>query len=215
MPTLWQAAAASMPASLLPALLLAAVGVLGAIPPVERWNERVSIFLQGPDEQPLTVLGDITGWLFSGQLLLPAALVLCLVLLLRGRVLLAFSAGVIFPLIAVEAILKLLIDRPPASAYLRVRVLTISPGTGIRALEHGFPSGHAARIAFAIGWLALLLTPRRYRWLVLSGMLLLTLFVCWTRIYVGDHSLLEIVAGLLLATAFLPLAAALMALARG
>ena len=174
----------------------------------------MSLWLQGPDEQPLTVLGDITGWLFSGQIVLPTAIVLCLVLLLRGRVLLALSAGLIFPLVALEAVLKLLIAAPPASNYLRVRILTVSPDTGIKALEHGFPSGHAARIGFVIGWLALLLTPRRYRAPVVAGLLLLTLFIAWTRIYVGDHSLLEIIAGLLLAAMFLPLARGLMALAR-
>jgi membrane-associated phospholipid phosphatase len=65
-----------------------------------------------------------------------------------------------------------------------------------------------------LGWLMLLLVPRRYRLPVLLVAVPLMLFVAWTRIYVGDHSLLEIVAGLLLAATFLPLAAALMRLSR-
>ncbi|MBV8085741.1 MAG: phosphatase PAP2 family protein, partial [Chloroflexi bacterium] len=81
-------------------------------------------------------------------------------------------------------------------------------------LAHGFPSGHASRAGFALGWLAIVLTPPQYRKPVLAVATVLTLAVCWTRIYVGDHSLLEILAGLALALTFLVPAAALAQLDR-
>ena len=172
------------------------------------------MWLQGPDERPLTVVGFFTDWLFSAQVVLGLGALVAVVLVVRRRWLLAASAALVFPLVFLEVALKFLVDQPPASKFLQVRLLFTSSNVHVEALAHGFPSGHAARIGFALGWLLLLLAPRRQRPVVAAGTLLLTLFIAWTRIYVGDHSLLEIVAGLLLAAAFLPLAGALLSLSR-
>jgi len=180
---------------------------------VSAWNDAVSMWLQGPDERPLTVVGFFTDWLFSAQVVLGLGALVAVVLVVRRRWLLAASAALVFPLVFLEVALKFLGDQPPASKFLQVRALFTSSNVHVEALAHGFPSGHAARIGFALGWL-LLLAPPRYRPVVAAGTLLLTLFIAWTRIYVGDHSLLEIVAGLLLAAAFLPLAGALLSLSR-
>lgn len=188
------------------------VAVLDQVQTVAAWNRVFSMWLQGPTEYPLSVVGFITDWLFSAQVILGLAALGCLIFILKRRWPLAVSILLVFPLVLVETILKLVIDQPPASTFLQVRVLFRSSDVHLHALEHGFPSGHAARIGFAIGWLALLLVPQRYRPATVSAIVVVTLFVAWTRIYVGDHSLLEIVAGLLLAAVFLPLAGALMAL---
>jgi membrane-associated phospholipid phosphatase len=194
--------------------LFVVVAVLDRLRPVAIWNDGISGWLQGPPEQALTVIGFFTDWLFSGQLVVALGLLLCIVLALRGQWLLAASVALVFPVIFLEAVLKFLINQPPASTFLQVRVLFRSSDPQVAPLEHGFPSGHASRIGFVLGWLMLLLVPRRYRLPVLLVAVPLMLFVAWTRIYVGDHSLLEIVAGLLLAATFLPLAAALMRLSR-
>ena len=55
-------------------------------------------------------------------------------------------------------------------------------------------------------WIALLLVPARHRGKALIAAVVLALFAAWTRVYVGDHSVLEVVAGLLLAVVFLPAA---------
>ncbi|HEY8691762.1 MAG TPA: phosphatase PAP2 family protein [Chloroflexota bacterium] len=188
--------------------------MLDQVRPVSAWNDAVSMWLQGPDERPLTVVGFFTDWLFSAQVVLGLGALVAVVLVVRRRWLLAASAALVFPLVFLEVALKFLVDQPPASKFLQVRALFTSSNVHVEALAHGFPSGHAARIGFALGWLLLLLAPRRQRPVVAAGTLLLTLFIAWTRIYVGDHSLLEIVAGLLLAAAFLPLAGALLSLSR-
>ena len=198
---------------MIPAVLLAAVGVADFTPPIGAWDRSISQWLQGPAERSLTDIGFVTDWLFSGEVVLGVAAICCVVLLIRGRWLLALSAGVVFPAVVTEIILKLLIAKPPASSYLRVRVLVPS-GVPVQALAHGFPSGHAARIGFVIGWLTLLLVPARYRLAAAVAAAVIAFFCVWTRIYVGDHSLLEIVAGLLLAGVFLPVAGVLMAQAK-
>ncbi|MFI5268991.1 MAG: phosphatase PAP2 family protein, partial [Chloroflexota bacterium] len=199
---------------MIPAVLFAIVAVLDQIRPVAAWNDSFSVWLQGPQEPALTVVGFFTDWLFSAQLVLGLAALLCVVLAFRRRWLLAASAALVFPVVLLEAVLKFLVHQPPASTFLQVRVLFRSSDVNLEALAHGFPSGHAARIGFVLGWLLLLLVPRSCRPQVTLGTLLLTLLIAWTRIYVGDHSLLEIVAGLLLAAAFLPLAGALMSIGK-
>ena len=194
--------------------LFVVVAVLDQLPPVAGWNRSVSSWLQGPSEYPLTVVGFVTDWLFSAEVVLGLAALGCLVLAVCRRWLLAASLALVFPVVAAETVLKYLIAQPPASTYLQVRVLFRTSDVQIAALEHGFPSGHAARIGFALGWLALLLAPARWRVPLALGAAVVALFSAWTRIYVGDHSLLEIVAGLVLAGIYLPLAGALMALAR-
>ncbi|HEX6511285.1 MAG TPA: phosphatase PAP2 family protein [Chloroflexota bacterium] len=181
--------------------------------PVQRWNQGISAWIQGPEEQPLTVIGFLTDWLFSGQVVVGLGIAACIVFALRRQRLAALSAALIFPLVLVEVALKVLVDQPPASSYLHIRLL-FGSSLGVRALEHGFPSGHASRIGFVIGWLALVVVPRRYRWPAAAVLSLLTLFIVWTRLYVGDHSVLELLAGLLLAAAFLLPAQALARLAK-
>jgi membrane-associated phospholipid phosphatase len=203
-----------LPAAGAVAALFAVVAVLDQLPPVAAWNRAVSAWLQGPSEYPLTVTGFVTDWLFSPQVVLGLAALGCLALTISRRWMLAASLALVFPVVAAETVLKYLIDQPPASGFLQVRVLQRTSDVHFAAFEHGFPSGHAARIAFAIGWLALLLAPARWRVPIAAAATILALFSAWTRIYVGDHSLLEIIAGLLLAGVFLPLAGALIALAR-
>ncbi|HLG69446.1 MAG TPA: phosphatase PAP2 family protein [Chloroflexota bacterium] len=152
---------------------------------------------------PLTIVGLVTEWAFSGQVIVVAAAAACLVLLVKRRWLLALSAALAFPLMATEVVLKFLINEPPASRYLQVRSLFAHGGPAVSELARGFPSGHGSRIGFAIGWLALLVIPARYRLPAAGVALILTLFVAWTRVYVGDHSLLEMIAGLLLSLVFL------------
>jgi membrane-associated phospholipid phosphatase len=201
---LGQSVLASLRLALLPAAAFALIAVLDLLPPTARWNERVSVVAQGPEEAPLTLVGFFTDWLFSAKVLLPTLALACLLLLVRRRWRTAFSLGLIFPLVVVELLLKLLIHQPPASHYLNVRLMFATSNPGIEVLEHGFPSGHAARIGFVLLWLALVLVPARSHPRAVFAAVLLILFSAWTRIYVGDHSVLEVIAGLLLAAVFLP-----------
>ncbi|HLQ31583.1 MAG TPA: phosphatase PAP2 family protein [Chloroflexota bacterium] len=210
----WAAVVRSVPLALIPAVAFAIVAVLDRLPAVGRWNDGISVWLQGPEELPLTVTGFLTDWLFSGQLSLAVALIVCIIFAVKRQWFLALSAATIFPLVAVEGFLKVIIHQPPASGFLQTRVLPLTSDLKLRAIEHGFPSGHSARLAFIVGWVALLLVPARYRWPVAAALLILALFMAWTRIYVGDHSLLEVVAGLLLAGVFLPASWALALLAK-
>jgi membrane-associated phospholipid phosphatase len=209
---MWPPLARSLAKAFAPAMLLAAIGALLQRRGAAHWDEASSIWVQGPREQALIVVGFLTDWLCSWEVLLTATVIVCLVLAAKRRWLAALSASLMFPLVLAEVALKYFVPDPPASNYLQVRLLFESPH--IETLTNGFPSGHAARIGFAVGWITVFLTPARYRAPVLAGILPLILFIGWTRIYVGDHSLLEIVAGLLLSLVFLLPAWTLMSLAK-
>ncbi len=200
---LWRPLRGSLALAMLPLLAVAGIALLLRQSGVAGLDRSASLWLQGPAEPALTAVGFVTDWLCSWQFLLSLAALGCLALALTGRWLAAFSGALIFPLVAVEVAMKYAIEEPPASHFLQTRSLFTSSYVHIEGLSNGFPSGHAARIGFAAGWLAVFCTPARYRAVVLGAVELVTLFVGWTRIYVGDHSALEIVAGLLLSLAFL------------
>jgi undecaprenyl-diphosphatase len=118
----------------------------------------------------------------------------CVPLWLRGRKEAAFDAVVIVILAAVIAeMLKLLVDRQRPSLEL-VDVRTILPATG-----PSFPSGHATR-AFAV---ALLVYTVESRKIGLLALVVATL-ISASRVYLGVHWPLDILAGGILgiATAF-------------
>ncbi len=163
----------------------------------------MSVWLQGPELLPLTVIGFLTDWLFSGKILVPLALLGVALLAWQRRWSLAASLLVFFPLVAAGAGLKYVLPTPAAATFLKVRVLFVSSFGGPQFLANGYPSGHAARTAFALGWLVLAFAPSPGRLRAAVFAIVLTCCVGWTRIYVGDHTLLEILGGLALALVFL------------
>ncbi|MBV9120450.1 MAG: phosphatase PAP2 family protein [Chloroflexi bacterium] len=182
--------------------------------PTADWNRTASIWLQGREALPLTLLGLVTEWLFLGQVVVFAAVVGTAFAMWKRRWRLAASIAAVLPVVLAEVAGKYLLRVPSANHYLATRVLIYTENNVPDALKTGFPSGHAARATFVIGWIAvaLLAAKLRVRTAFLVGVLILA--VCWTRIYVGDHSLLEIVAGILLALVFLLPAATLVRLDR-
>ena len=202
-------------------LMLAPAGIFAAVTAIEisgavdAWNRGISIWLQGPSGFAMTAFSSVDGWLFSAEVVAVLAAGAIAVLLKQRHWLLAASLTPLLAVVVVEVIFKYLIPEQPASAYLQVRKLLSTPSDVPAVLNHGFPSGHASRIGFVLGWLAVVLTPPRYRPVAALITCLAAFFLCWTRIYAGDHSLLEIIGGLILAAVFLIPAAMLRSLDRG
>ena len=74
----------------------------------------------------------------------------------------------------------------------------------------GFPSGHAIGVVASYGLLAYFIVPRIASWLgkamVIAGALLIVLYVGFSRLFIGDHFLTDIVAGYALGIAWSGLA---------
>ena len=84
----------------------------------------------------------------------------------------------------IDRVLKPLVHRPrPIEAGLPIRALTDLPRT------LGFPSGHASNFAA----LAMVLTLRRSPWALPAWVF--TLIVGWSRVYVGVHRPVDVLAG--------------------
>jgi membrane-associated phospholipid phosphatase len=99
--------------------------------------------------------------------------------------------------VPLELVLKALIHQPavPREFYRGVYY----PLTTV-ILQGTFPSGHAMRGAFVCAFPAILLAWRRgiFAWLGSLALVLLALLAGLTRVYLGDHWLSDVVAGLLL-----------------
>jgi undecaprenyl-diphosphatase len=120
-----------------------------------------------------------------------AVVVLALILILfkqrlhgvRILLLAAISFSAVF-------VAKLIFERPRPDLLL-VEVTQ----RGLYQSDYGFPSGHTA-VAAAVGIGLLAVLPRRFRWLVITIILLVGI----SRIYLGVHAPLDVVAGLAIGT---------------
>ena len=74
----------------------------------------------------------------------------------------------------------------------------------------GFPSGHAIAVVSSYGLLTYFFLPkiksRSRKLLMIAGMVLLGLYVNFSRLYVCDHFLTDIIAGTAVGVAWLGLA---------
>ncbi|MDE3074461.1 MAG: phosphatase PAP2 family protein, partial [Chloroflexota bacterium] len=193
-PWQWGAAAATV--------AFAILTLADSLAPVDAWNRALSLWLQGPDVYPLTVIGSAVAWLFSGQVTIGVSVIGAMLLWLAGRRKAAVSLCAVLPLVAAEVALKYAIRHPSPDGVLAVRTL-VHIDVGPRFLQFSFPSGHAARAAFLLLWTPLWLFGERYRAAAAGAAALLLGFIGWGRIYAGDHWLLDVVAGFLLAGFFL------------
>lgn len=161
----------------------------------------------GLDVEFFTACATVTGVLMASQMALLYSLVGSLLLWRRGAgpwslAPMAFLIG-----ITIELVMKLLVNQPlePLREFHRG---TFYPFFGM-SLNGTYPSGHALRTAFFFCFLALLLwygggIARR---LVALGLIPLIFFFGFTRLYIGDHWLSDVVGGLLLGAAIALVAA--------
>jgi len=179
------------------AAILAAIVVLNPYLPLDATVQRD---IQATDLGPLTLAFPFLTWLGGPGGLIMQAVVILLVLLLNRqawRLLLAGLAGGLWYLAVVNLVNR---PRPLASQILRV---TEHPGST------SFPSGHLIFITISAALLMLCLghryLPRWAKpvgWAVVAGIVVATGL---DRIYVGAHWPSDVLAGFLIATAWLAL----------
>ncbi|MHB1132506.1 MAG: phosphatase PAP2 family protein [Chloroflexota bacterium] len=152
----------------------------------------------------LEVLAALTGIAFSAEFSLVYGLGAAILLWRRGLGRWSLAPFGFVAVTPIEMVLKRYVDQPYVPAELHSDVPY--PLLGVH-LGGAFPSGHALRTAFFLVFVAVLLWRRRQRPAALA-LLALALFIGYTRVYVGDHWLSDVVAGLTLGAATaLPLAA--------
>lgn len=181
---------------------------LDALPSVKSVNQSWSQWLQGPQIPWLTAISSGFDWLFSGQVIMVGAAVVFGMLWWRGRRTAALALCAVLAVVAVEVVLKDVLRRPsPLGVLAERRLFDVAVGPAF--LQFSFPSGHAARESFVIGWAVLWLIGDRWRGPLLWTGAFLIGFIGWTRIYNGNHWLLDVIAGVLPSTVFLALAESL------
>lgn len=74
--------------------------------------------------------------------------------------------------------------------------------------SHSFPSGHAMASMSLAAVIIVVLWPTRWRWLAVSGGALYVLVIGFTRLYLGVHYPTDIVAGWVMAAAWVVIVAA-------
>ena len=176
--------------------------VLDFVPVVDAWNRASSVWLQGPAAYWLTLVSSGVGLVFSGQVILAATLLLGVGLWLAGYKEQALALAGVFATVLIEVILKDWLRRPSPQGVLQSRTF-LHVAVGPHFLQFSFPSGHVARETFVLGWVALWLIPPRSRGWALWLLGLVVAAIAWDRIYAGDHWLMDVIAGFLLAVFFL------------
>ena len=194
------------PRTVAPAVVLIAVFLLLAVAVHLRLLADIDLaFAQsvyyGLDSVVLLYCATATGILLATQTALIYSLAASLVLWRRGMGIQAFAPMAFLFGTAVEVLFKIAVNQPqePLSEFHRG---TFYPFFGL-ALNGSYPSGHALRTAFFCFFLGALLWSRGgvLPRIVSLGAIPLALFFSFTRLYIGDHWLSDIVGGLLLGTA--------------
>ena len=138
---------------------------------------------------------------FFGGLLVPAAAAIGAALFRKWRLTLALLLLIPLKLLIEKGVIKELIFRARPATSVCEGDLNCLNLRDVPAVGPSFPSGHVI-IAFGIGWLIAPYLGRRGQWAVLA----LCLLVAFSRIYLGAHNPLDVVAG---AASGIALAAAL------
>ena len=142
----------------------------------------------------LEVVSAVTGVLCSVELSLTYGLLAALFLWRRGLRLWALAPLAFIAVTPLELLLKRFIAQPYVPDDLHSTVPY--PLTAV-AVGGAFPSGHALRAGFFLTFVAVLCWQKGGtggRVLAICS-LLLSLFIAYTRVYVGDHWLSDVVAG--------------------
>lgn len=149
----------------------------------------------------LEVVAAVTGILFSAELSMMHGLAAVLYLWRRGLRSWALAPLAFLVVTPVEMVLKRFVSQPYVPADLHSSV-----PYPLATVELGgaYPSGHALRTAFFLTFAAMLLWQEgggAVRRALAASVVLLGLFIAYTRVYVGDHWLSDVVGGLALGAA--------------
>lgn len=149
------------------------------------------------DNPSLAMISQMLSIAFSGELSLIYAGVLCLLLWRRGAGIWALAPLAFLPVVALEVVLKYLITQSPVPFDL---YREIGYPLATVTLRGSFPSGHAARGAFFIGYFVALWQQRGgvADWLAPTIGVIAGVIIGFSRVYLGVHWLSDVVAGLLL-----------------
>lgn len=166
-------------------------------------NERVGRAVRGWEGEPLTAAAlAVTA---VGDPPPAAAVAAAVALLFLAWRWYADAAGVVLTVLAVGA--AELVVKPWLAVPRPDWIPPLHP-----ALGYGYPSGHALRAAGLCSYLALVLVAGRpwagSRWAAAVALAALAVAVCFTRVYLGVHSLTDVTAGLLIGVAVGSLCAA-------
>jgi undecaprenyl-diphosphatase len=115
----------------------------------------------------------------------------------RWRPRVAVLAAAVLAGVALEVLLKHVVDHPGPSPARTVLILAFG---GQLAESGSYPSGHLLRgMALAVG--TALLVPRRHRAAALAAAAVYTAAVAWSRVYLNEHWTSDVLGGLLVGQA--------------
>lgn len=157
-------------------------------------NWAYSVFVEElRNNNVTTIMKIITEF---GNIYVILSIILLLYIFLKDKSKVYYSLLNIGIVIIINNIIKLIIQRPRPYGY-----------NLINESNYSFPSGHAMISTAFYGFLIYLIyrnvTNKRIKYLLITLLFILIIFICITRVYLGVHYLSDTIAGFSLSIAYL------------
>ncbi len=171
----------------------------------QRWlvglDLGVARALQPLDLRPVQELATATGVVMASQIAILYAVAGALLLWRAGLGVWSLAPLGSMPATLLEVVMKLTVDQP-GRPLLEFHRGTYYPFVGVD-LGGTFPSGHSIRTSFFCSFAAALLWSRGTRTsrAMAVALILAIPLIAFTRLYIGDHWLSDIIGGIMLGSA--------------
>lgn len=171
----------------------------------ERWQQRdfdTTVKLQDHISRRFDKYFSYFSLLGSAEVTVGFCIIMAILSLVRLRLMPVLGWSMIIPASMAEVFGKLVLFHPAPPVFLHRSVLSTNLPSFYVHTDFSYPSGHMARTLFILTIFIVLMVVKVkdifLRWLLIGGLIGLSVLMGLTRVYLGEHWLSDVLGGSIL-----------------